>query len=135
MSHPITLLQGALVTALRADAALTGLIGPSKVFDAPPKGTQPPFLAIDRHDIAPRDGDDAPGHEHRLVVMAWHPDANRRAVVEIAERVLAVALGGGLSGPALTVTHAVHQRTETSIDTRSGQARAAVHLRFLSEPV
>ncbi|KKB12456.1 hypothetical protein VE25_07205 [Devosia geojensis] len=133
MTHPIILLQGALVAALRADAALTGLIGPDKVFDAPPKGTQPPFLAIDRHDIAPRDGDMAPGNEHRVVVMAWHPDANRRAVAEIAERVLAVALSGGLSGPQLKVTLAGHQRTETSIDTRSGQARATVHLRFLSE--
>ena len=133
MTRPIILLQGALVAALRADAALTALIGPDKVFDAPMKGTQPPFLAIDRHDIAPRDGDAAPGNEHRLVVTAWHPDANRRAVAEIAERVLAVALDGELSGPELRVTLAMHQRTETSIDTRTGQARAAVHLRFLSE--
>ena len=50
MTHPIVQLQSALVTALRAELE-------PPVFDAPPKETSPPYVAIARHDVLPRDGD------------------------------------------------------------------------------
>jgi len=133
MTHAITSLQGALVAALNGDAALTGLIGTNAVVDAPPKGMTPPYVAIARHDVVSRDADLAPGQEHRMVLQVWHSEANRRALLEIVEHVVAVATTAELSGAELVVTLARHVRTETQIDGKTGRARAAVMLRFLSE--
>ena len=130
--HPIASLQAALVTALGSDVALTALIGAGGVFDAPPRDRPAPYVVIDRHDTRQRDGDVAPGQEHRLLLHCWSDQPSRRAALEIAERVVAVALAG-LVPAGLAITHGEHMRTETVIDTATGQARAAVMLRFLSE--
>lgn len=129
--HPIALLQTALVAALEADAALVALIGADGVFDTPPRDRPAPYVVIERHDIRQRDGDAAPGQEHRLLLHCWAGQPSRRAALEIAERVTLAATG--LTPSGLAVTHAEHMRTETAIDGRTGQARAAVTLRFFSE--
>ncbi len=131
MTHPILALQGALVAALRADAELAAL---APVSDAPPKAAAVPYIVIARHDLLPRDGDATPGNEHRLVLHAWAADASRKAVVAIAERLLAVALTADLDAGALVVTLRRHERTDTIIDQNTGRARAAIGLTFFSEP-
>lgn len=130
--HPIANLQSALVEALLVDAALVALIGADGVFDAPPRDRPAPYVVIDRHDVRQRDGDAAPGQEHRVLLHCWSSQPSRKAALEIAERVVAVG-AGALAPVGLMVTHAEHMRTETSIDTATGQARAAVTLRFFSE--
>ena len=132
--HPITALQGALVGALLADPALLALVGAQGVIDTPPKGKVPPFVVVLRHDLLARDSDNAPGHEHRLLLHAWHHEPSRRGVLATAERVVAVALDASLDSAGLLVTHRSHLRTDSTIDTKTGQARAAITLRFFSEP-
>ncbi|MGN6487042.1 MAG: DUF3168 domain-containing protein [Devosia sp.] len=127
MTHPIVVLQAALVGALQADAGLAGV----GVFDAPGRGAVAPYLVVARHDLLPRDGDDAPGFEHRVMVHCWAADPSRRAALALAGRVLAVA--DALTASGLRVTHRAHERTETAIDGETGQARAAVALRFFTE--
>lgn len=134
MTHPILALQATLIPALKADAALTALIGANAVFDAPPRDQHPPYVVMARHDLLPRDGDLAPGHEHRVLIHVWAREPSRKAALTIAERVLAVALSAALDGPDLRVTHRRHERTDTAIDLDTGFARAAVVLRMLSEP-
>lgn len=134
MTHPITALQVSLLAALLADTEMTALLGGDTVFDAPPQGAQPPFVTIARHDALSRDGTNAPGHDHRLLLHCWVADPSRKAALAIAERIVAVALAADLSGDDLTVTHIHHDRTETAIDTATGWARAAVLLRVFSEP-
>jgi hypothetical protein len=124
--HPIMIVQSALVAALKADSSLAALVGDA-VFDAPPKGKAPPYLVIVRHDIVQRDGDLAQLQEHRMLLHCWADQPSRGRVLEIVERVVAVALD--LEG----VTHAAHVRTDTVIDSETGLARAAVTLRFMSE--
>lgn len=125
MTHPIVLLQAALVTALRAE------IEPP-VFDAPPKETSPPYLAIVRHDLVPRDGDATPGHEHRLLLHVWTADPSRKAVLAIAEEVVEIALA--VASDDLTITLRRHDRTDTAIDQATGRARAAIALTYFTEP-
>jgi hypothetical protein len=132
MTHPVVALQGALVAALLADTELAALVG-LNVFDAPPKGAAAPYVAIARHDLVPHDGDETPGYEHRLALHVWAAEPSRKAALGIAERVAAVALGADLSGD-LTVTTRLHERTDTAIDLGTGRARAAVALRFFTEP-
>jgi len=128
--HPISLLQGALVTALKADAALSAIIG-GDVFDAAPNGRPAPYVVIVRHDVIQRDGDGAPGQEHRLLLHCWGDQPSRKRVLDMAERVVAVATA--FVATDIVVTHREHVRTETVIDRDTGHARAAVSLRFLSE--
>jgi hypothetical protein len=125
MTHPIVQLQGALVTALRA-----ALEPP--VFDAPPQERKPPYVVITRHDAAPRDGDAAPGHEHRMLLHVWAAEASRKAVLAIADEVLEVALA--LDSDELQITLRRHDRTDTAIDAATGRARAAIGLTFFTEP-
>lgn len=132
MTHPILQLQSALVTALAEDLELAVLIGTDAVFDAPPKGQRPPYVTIARHDVLPRDGDLAPGHDHRVLLHVWSDEASRKAVLAIAERVLAVAMSAELDAE-LVVTHRRHERTDTAIDRQTGFARAAIALRFFTE--
>lgn len=131
MTHPIVNLQAALVSALEADAALTALVGASGVFDAPPQNRPAPYVVIDRHDIRQIDGDGTPGQEHRVLVHCWADRPSRKAALAIAERVMAARTG--LVPAGLVVSLAEHVRTETVIDAATGQARAAVLLRFLTE--
>ena len=84
MSHPIVALQKGLVAALSAAPELAGV----GVFDAPQKGAAPPWVAIARHDVLPRDGDLTPGFEHRLVLQCWAPDASRKAVLGLVSAAL-----------------------------------------------
>jgi len=128
MTHPIVALQAALVAALKADAGLAGV----GVFDAPAKGAAAPYLVIARHDLLPRDGDEAPGYEHRVMVHCWAANPSRKAALVLAERV--VAVGEALTASGVQVTHRLHERTDTAIDLETGQARAAVALRFFTEP-
>ena len=128
--HPILAVQGALVAALKNDAALVAIVGDG-IFDAPPQGRSAPYVVMARHDVIQRDADLAVMQEHRVLVHCWADRPSRKAALAIAER--AVAAKDGLVPVGLVVTHAVHVRTETVIDTPTGQARAAVLLRFLSE--
>ena len=127
MTHPILALQAALVAALRADSEIA-------VFDAPPAGRAPPYVTIARHDVLPRDGDEATGYEHRLLLHAWATDASRKAVVALAETIVGVALAADLDPDGLLVTLRRHERTDTAIDAATGKARAAIALTFFSEP-
>jgi len=129
--HPISLLQGALVTALKADAALAAIAGADGVFDAAPNGRPAPYVVIARHDVVQRDADGAPGQEHRLLLHCWGDQPSRKRALDMAERVVDVAQGFTAAG--ITVTHREHVRTETLIDKDTGHARAAVSLRILSE--
>lgn len=129
--HPISQLQGALVTALQSDAALVAIVGADGVFDAAPNGRPAPYVVIARHDMIQRDGDAAPGQEHRLLLHCWGDQPSRKRALDMAERVVEVAVG--LNSAEITVTHREHVRTETTIDKDTGLARAAVGLRFFSE--
>lgn len=133
MTHPIIALQTSLLAALAGDTALGALIGENAVFDAPPKGKSAPFVAIARHDLVPRDGDAAPGFDHRAIVHVWHPEPNRAAALAIVERIIVVA-SNDLSPAGLTVTNFALERTDTAIDPETGQGRAALTLRFFTEP-
>lgn len=127
-------IQAALVSAWKADPQLALLIGPDAVFDSPPRDKTPPYVTILRHDAAPRDGDETPGLVHRLVIHCWADQPSRRSALEIAHWIERIASAGPLTLTDTVVTLRRHVRTETVVDFATDRARAAVHLRFHSEP-
>ncbi|MCS6760757.1 MAG: DUF3168 domain-containing protein [Candidatus Devosia symbiotica] len=70
------------------------------------------------------------GQEHRLVLHCWSDQPSRQWTLDIAERVVAVALG--LSAAGLVLSHISHVRTNTVIDDSTGLARAAMAIRVFS---
>ena len=134
MQAQMMALQAALVSAFAADASLAALIGADGIVDAPPKGREAPYVTIARHDCVRRDGLDAPGTDHRLTFHAWAARASRKAALEIAARLEAVAGAAALNGGGIAVTHRVAERCEAEIDLRTGRARAMLRMRFLVEP-
>lgn len=134
MTHSIVDLQTQIVSKLNADVALVSLIGADAIFDMPPKGKKGIFLTILRHDIIARDGDLAPGSDHRLQLRIWGEGPNRASVLVPAERVIAVLTLVELSSPTLSVTHVNHVRTDTLVDLKTGRATATIYLRIFSEP-
>ncbi len=135
MVHPIADLQASIVAALSADTQLIAAIGSDAIFDMPPKGKVAPYLVILRHDLIARDADISPGHDHRIQIQIWHNDPSRAAVLVLADRVIEVMASADLSTLTLNVSHVQHDRTETAIDRKSGQARASLAFRVFSEPV
>ena len=135
MVYPIIELQIKLIAALKADSQLITLLGSEAIFDAPPKGKKPPHIAIIRHDLISRNSDEALGNEHQILLHIRHNNVSRRAALEIAERVIHIALNENLSGDNLLISHAQHIRTESKIDHKSSTALAAIFMRFLSEPI
>jgi hypothetical protein len=66
---PDLALQAALLTHLRADAALQALLGdPARVFDEPPEARVYPFVALGRCETRPWGGLDGEGIEHLLTL-------------------------------------------------------------------
>lgn len=128
-------IQNALVGAWGSDTVLALLIGTDAVFDAPPKGRQPPYVTILRHDAMPRDGDETPGLDHRLTIHCWAAQPSRSAALAIAHRVERVAVAGIVTPTENILTLRRHLRTETAIDLATGRARAAISLRLFSEPI
>jgi len=92
-------------------------------------------VPIARPDLLPRDGDTAPGYEHRLLLHAWVADASRKSAVDLAGKLVDAALAAELDGETLRVTLRRHDRTDTAIDAATGRARAAIAMTFYSEPV
>ncbi len=135
MVHPISDLQASIVSALSADIQLIAAIGNDAVFDMPPKGKSAPYIVILRHDLIAHDADISPGHDHRIQIQIWHNDPSRAAVLVLVDRVIEVMAGTDLSSLTLNVSHIQHDRTETAIDRKSGQARALLTFRVFSEPV
>ena len=86
------------------------------------RGSAPPYVTIARHDVLPRDGDETPGNEHRLLLHAWAADASRKAVVAMAERLVGawrLAADARLRRRS-AVTLRRHDRTDTRSTTRPG---------------
>ena len=70
----------------------------------------------------------------RLRGLAWAARASRKAALEIAARLEAVAGAAALNGGGILVTHRAAERCEAEIDLRTGRARAMLRMRFLVEP-
>lgn len=95
-----TALTGALTAALKADAALSGLVG-GRVHDGPPKADVTPWVAVADAATSDWSTGDGTGARVSLTLEAEGSDAERARTLAILERAALVAeglppaLGGG----------------------------------------
>jgi hypothetical protein len=90
-------LQKAMRTALLAHAPLTAMIG-TKLFDAVPQGTAPPYVVFDRIETRDWSTKDSRGFEHIVTLHVWSAREGKREAYEII-----AALDEALDNQALTL--------------------------------
>lgn len=88
MTSPSLELQGAIVARLKADAAVTGLIG-SRVYDRVPDAGTFPYVSFGPEQILPDDADCITGFEISMQIDAWSRGVGFPEVKRIAEAVRA----------------------------------------------
>ncbi len=77
-------LQTAIYEHLKADAAVSSLVG-SDIFDAAPSGTVPPvYVSLGREDVVARNDKSGSGAVHRFTVSVVNEGASFQAAKKIA---------------------------------------------------
>jgi hypothetical protein len=64
-------LQQSVFAALRADAALTTVLGPGRIYDDVPQGTALPYVTLGRAAAQDRSAGSEDGTEHLFTVNVW----------------------------------------------------------------
>jgi hypothetical protein len=128
-------LRGAVHAALAADAALTGLLGGSKVYDEPPRAVAFPYVTLGETRIADFSAGNEPGEEHQMTLHAWSRQGGHREAHAIAGALLQALDDAPL---ALADQHLVNFRFATADVRREADGRtyhALVRFRAVTEPV
>jgi hypothetical protein len=121
--------------ALSADAALTGLLGGSKVYDEPPRTAAFPYVTLGETRIADFSAGDEPSEEHQMTLHAWSRQGGHREAHAIAGALLQALDDAPL---ALADHHLVNFRFATADVRREADGRtyhALVRFRAVTEPV
>jgi hypothetical protein len=128
-------LRSAVHAALSADAALTGLLGGSKVYDEPPRAAAFPYVTLGETRIADFSAGDEPSEEHQMTLHAWSRQGGHAQAHAIAGALLQALDDAPL---ALADHHLVNFRFATADVRREADGRtyhALVRFRAVTEPV
>jgi hypothetical protein len=68
---PILALRTAIRARLVADAGLTALLGGQRVYDEPPRGTDPPYVVFGDASTQDWSATGVTGHSHALELVVW----------------------------------------------------------------
>ena len=131
---PERALQAAVLSRLRADAALSALVA-GRIYDEPPASPSYPYLAIGRAESRPWGGVDGEGAEHALTLTC----VSRFGGAEEAKAVIAAARAA-LHGAdfALTDHRLVNLRASFADVFRASDWRSTygvLRLRAVTEPL
>lgn len=134
MSAASLALRAAFRQRLAADAVLAALLGGQKIYDEPPRGAVPPYVALG--DAVARDvsGDSAPAEEHELAVEIWSAEGGLSQALKAAERLARTADGTALVLEGHRVASFDWIGTEAAKFVDDGLRRAVVTFRAVTEP-
>ena len=128
-------LQQSVFAALGADAALTALIGPGRVFDDVPQATPLPYVVLGR--IAAQDwstgGEDAT--EHVFTVEVWSDARGKKETHEILGAIRAALHDQPLAVAGHRLVNLRHERSEIRRDTDGETVHGTGRFRAVTEPL
>lgn len=84
MTHPSLALQKAVVAALIADAGVGAAVG-DRIYDAPPRNADFPYVTIGQASVADWSTGTEAGAEHQLTLHAWPRERGKRECFEIID--------------------------------------------------
>ncbi len=127
-------LRAALIARLRADAALTSIIGAGCIFDGAPRGQAFPFVTLGEIRSLRLAGEADEGMEHRFDILVFSRAETRSEIVAALSAISASATGDPLvlQGYHLANLEERESRSERLSDGRTWRGRLA--LRAVSEP-
>ena len=127
-------LQQSIFAALGADAQLTALIGPGRVFDDIPQGTPPPYVVIGRMTAQDWSTGSEDGTEHVFTVHVWSGARGKKQAHEILGAIRAALHNQPLTLAGHSLINLRHQHSEVRRDTDGETVHGAARFRAVTEP-
>jgi hypothetical protein len=132
MTNAVNALASALQQAVKADAALVGLLGESGITDRTVRPQRFPALVLGTVEARDYSTGEAEGAEILLMLEAWSARSRREAEDLVAElRRVADGLPQALGG--FRLVNFRHQRTVSRRDVKAGLFVAEVRFRAVAE--
>ncbi|BBF93379.1 DUF3168 domain-containing protein [Blastochloris tepida] len=131
-------LQGAVVAALKADAAIAELVG-ARIYDAVPAEAAFPYLVVDGWDALPDPADAYDGVDIAFVVHAWSravgfPETHRLAAA-VEGALFEDALSPALAAAGLRLVEIRVERTHALRDPDGHTRHGVVSFEAMLEPI
>lgn len=135
MTHPILALRSALRARLTADAALVSLLGGERIWDEPPRGSDPPYLTFGEAVARDWSTGSSSGREHAFTLVAWSRQGGDAELLALLARLEELCADPALvlDGHRLVLLRVVGQ--ETGRPDKTGLRRAVIRLAGFTEPL
>jgi hypothetical protein len=131
---PAWSLQQSVFAALGADAALTALIGPGRVYDDVPQGTQLPYVTLGQAVAQDWSTGSGGGTEHTFTVHVWSAARGKKQADEILDAVRAALHDQPLVLTGHSLINLRHERSETRRDLDGETVHGTARFRAVTEP-
>lgn len=132
--HPILALKEAIRTRLLASAPVTGLIGQG-VHDAPPRGSEPPYLVLGDALLRENGTSEAEAFIAEIDMVAITRERGTRAALELAGLIEAALLASPLPVSGHSVSVMFIRETIARHDEAKSLSRVTLRLRAFLHPV
>ncbi len=127
-------LRAAIHQALVADSALAAALGGHRVYDAPPRDTEFPYVTLGDVRITDASGDDAPLQEHQLILHAWSRQGGHKQAHVITGALLAALDDAPLSPDGHRLVNLRFAIADIRRESDGRTYHAVVRFRAVTEP-
>lgn len=134
MSSSAWSLQQAVFAALGADAALTALIGASRIYDDVPQGTPFPYLTFGQSTARDWSTGTEEGSEHVLTLHVWSQSKGKKQAHEIMNAVRAVLHDQPLTLAGHRLVNLRHEFSESRREPDGDTIHGITRFRAVTEP-
>ena len=136
MTHPLLALRRAIHARLAGDAELVRLLKGPRVYEEPPRGAQPPYVAFGEATLRDWSDTSGAGHEQLVTLLIWSGEPGAKQALDLGARVAALLDGAAL---ALQGHRLVNLRLTAQELKREGRPdplrRLALKLRAVTEVI
>ncbi|HEY1244568.1 MAG TPA: DUF3168 domain-containing protein [Hyphomicrobiaceae bacterium] len=127
-------LQQSVFAALSADAALTALLGPGRIFDDVPQGTALPYVTLGPATAREWSTGSEDGTEHAFTVHVWSGARGKKEAHEMLGAVRAALHDRPLTLAGHSLINLRHERSETRRDRDGETIHGTARFRAVTEP-
>ncbi len=128
-------LRAAVYRRLAGDAGLAALLGGPRVYDEPPRGAPPPYVALAGWTARDVSGAETPAVEHELSLEVWSSEGGLSQALKASSRVAALLDGAALTLDGFRLAYLAWIVTEAARLTENNLRRAALTFRAVTEPI
>jgi hypothetical protein len=131
---PAWSLQQSVFAALGADAALTALLGPGRIWDDVPQGTPMPYVTLGPATTREASTGTEEGSEHSLTVHVWSDARGKKETHEALGAIRAALHDQPLALAGHRLVNLRHEASEVRRDPVSFAIHGTARFRALTEP-